>query len=159
VTTAPLINQPTLGEMIEERRLSLGLTKSEAARLAGVSRGTWHEVETGKRKNMLADTLNLFDKALNYDRGTLNRASRQPKATAQATAYQAASFISHTHGDDDLELRMQLVRLAMTMTSEEVRRTLHLVDEFREWARAELSDRNEQRESSGDRRTERGERE
>src|SRR3982750_1873684 len=136
--------------MIEERRLSLGLTKSEAARLAGVSRGTWHEVETGKRTNMLADTLNLFDKALAYERGTLNKDSRpRPKNTP--------TFISHTHGDDeDLELRMQLIRLAMTMTGEEVRRTLHLVDECREWVRAELSNRNEeQRETSGDRPTQR----
>src|SRR5438045_2192193 len=74
--TAAQTSQASLGAIIEERREQLGLTKSEAARLAGVSRGTWHAVETGQRTNMLADTLNLFDKALKLERGTLRRASR-----------------------------------------------------------------------------------
>lgn len=144
MTAAPQVNQPTLGEIIEERRLQLGLTKSEAARLAGVSRGTWHEVETGKRANMLADTLNLFDKALGYERGTLRQATRpQPMSDLVPRTPAPAVFISHSH-DEDLELRMQLVRLAMTMTGDEVRSAIHVVEGLQRLVRAELSTRDDE---------------
>lgn len=124
MTAAPLVNQPSLGELIEQKRESLGLTKSEAARLAGVSRGTWHEVESGKRTNMLANTLNLFDKALGYERGTLRRLSRgdpRPTETPPTTV-----FLAHSADPDDV-LRMQLIRYVMTMTSDDVRTILLMV--------------------------------
>lgn len=66
----------SLGALIKNRRLELGLTKSEAARRANVSRGTWHEVENGTRTNMMPDTLLLIDGALNWEPGTLSRLSR-----------------------------------------------------------------------------------
>ena len=107
VTTNIDPHPQTLGEIIEARRLELGLTKSAAARLAGVSRGTWHEVEGDKRTNMLADTLNLFDVALRWDRGTLRRISR-PLATSTP--------------NDDSALRQRLATYADTLSIEQVRR-------------------------------------
>ena len=78
----------TLSELIEERRVKLGLTKAEAARRAGVSRGTWHEVESGKRTQTLAGTLALFDSALEYRQGTLRDKARgiEPGPDAEMTA-------------------------------------------------------------------------
>lgn len=42
------MNPEALGAFIEERRLYLNLTKSEAAHRAGLSRRTWHEIEAGR---------------------------------------------------------------------------------------------------------------
>jgi transcriptional regulator with XRE-family HTH domain len=120
VTAAPKVNQPTLGEMIEEKREALGLTKSEAARLAGVSRGTWHEVESGKRTNMLAGTLDLFDKALGYERGTLRSVSRTgqlPEPVAQSPLRVQVTSTGPLELTN-LELRMQLINAAMTMADD-----------------------------------------
>lgn len=143
--------------MIEERRLQLGLTKSEAARLAGVSRGTWHEVESGKRVNMLADTLNLFDKALGYERGTLRQAGRPKPPPGSPVQVQ---YLGNGPPDEDMKLRFHLIQLAMTMTSDEVRNVMMLLlvdhrhndlaEEIRRLVRAELTQQNE-RENQGDR--------
>jgi transcriptional regulator with XRE-family HTH domain len=57
--------------LIEERRHLLGLSKSEAARRAGINRGTWHEVEIGTRTNIMPDTLNQIEAALEWAPGTL----------------------------------------------------------------------------------------
>ena len=56
--------EPTLGTLVEARREELGLTKSEAARQAGISRGTWHEIETGKRQQVQPDKLNSVARVL-----------------------------------------------------------------------------------------------
>jgi DNA-binding XRE family transcriptional regulator len=53
----------TIGQIVEQRRLDLGLTKAAAARRAGVSRGTWHELESGHRPNMQPDTMHQIDVA------------------------------------------------------------------------------------------------
>lgn len=95
---------PNLGAIIGERRESLGLTKSEAARRAGLSRGTWHGVESGQRTNMLAGTLDLFDQALAWERGTLRSLSSGRRVAA----------------GDQTAGRRRLVELAATMTPEQV---------------------------------------
>ncbi|MER7167278.1 helix-turn-helix transcriptional regulator [Micromonospora sp. NPDC000207] len=42
--------RPTLGELVRARRESLGLSQNDAADMAGVSRGTWANVEADARK-------------------------------------------------------------------------------------------------------------
>lgn len=133
VTAEPMEQTPrTLGEVIEDRRQQLGLTKSKAARLAGVSRGTWHEVESGKRTHMLADTLNLFDKALGYERGTLRNLGKAPKPVPTVPA----------GSDDENELRMQLVRYAMTQPLQEIRNLTAIITERAQgdddWLRSQI---------------------
>ncbi len=63
----------SLAEYIRRRRVELDLTKAEAARRAGVSRRTWHEVEAGDRTTSTAVTLAQFDQALQLPEGTLWR--------------------------------------------------------------------------------------
>jgi len=95
-----------LGQFIEQTREDLGLTKSEAARLAGVSRGTWREVESGSRTQMLADTLNLMDKALGLSRGTLRAKARElngtdiPASRATGDLLLETSLVQDVVGDD-----------------------------------------------------------
>jgi DNA-binding XRE family transcriptional regulator len=72
----------TLGQRVEARRIELGLTKSAAARRAGVSRGTWYEVETDRRQDLHPDTYFAIDRALEWDRGTA-RAHAQPSSFAE----------------------------------------------------------------------------
>lgn len=61
----------SLGNFIRDRRVALDITKSDAARRAGVSRRTWHEVEEGTRATSTAVTLACFDQALQLPEGTL----------------------------------------------------------------------------------------
>jgi transcriptional regulator with XRE-family HTH domain len=60
-----------IGLTIRERRIALDLTKAEAARRAGVSRRTWHEIEDGLRSTSSAETLGLIDQVLGLPDGTL----------------------------------------------------------------------------------------
>jgi transcriptional regulator with XRE-family HTH domain len=128
-----------LGEIIEQRRLELGLTKSEAARLAGVSRGTWHEVEAGRRTNMLADTLNLFDKALGWERGTLRRRSRpldgRPDLVYTTTEGRDVIIEMKTQqpwqepssDDETIKHRQRLASMAITLPSWQVHRVMQFI--------------------------------
>ena len=80
-TTEPsdqTVPRPSLGKLIEERRHQLGLSKSAAARLAGINRGTWHEVEIGTRMNMLPDTLNQIEATLQWEPGTIYKFLNTP---------------------------------------------------------------------------------
>lgn len=61
----------SLGDFIRERRITLDISKAEAARRAGVSRRTWHEVEEGTRSNVTQLTLSQIDQALQLEEGTL----------------------------------------------------------------------------------------
>jgi transcriptional regulator with XRE-family HTH domain len=60
----------SLGSTMRERRKQLGLNISAAARVAGLSRGTWHEIETGRRTNPDPATHLRIDKALDWTPGT-----------------------------------------------------------------------------------------
>ena len=60
-----------IGLTIRERRIALDLTKAEAARRAGVSRRTWHEIEDGLRSTSSAETLGQIDQVLDLPEGTL----------------------------------------------------------------------------------------
>lgn len=51
-------------EKIRSRRERIGLTQSEAAERAGVSRQRWNDVESGRKKNIELDTLDAIAKAL-----------------------------------------------------------------------------------------------
>jgi transcriptional regulator with XRE-family HTH domain len=112
-----------LGAIIEQRRLELGLTKSEAARLAGVSRGTWHEVEAGRRSNMLANTLNLFDKALGWERGRLHELTRPLEGRPDLVATEGRH--SAVDGGDE---RQRLASLLVSMPVERVEQLLKLLE-------------------------------
>jgi hypothetical protein len=59
------------GEVVEARRVQLGLSKSEASRRAGLTRGTWHEVESGVRRELQPLTYNRVDETLGWESGTL----------------------------------------------------------------------------------------
>lgn len=141
VTSQTAATTPSLGEIIKERRLELGLTKSEAARRAGVSRGTWHEIEADRRAQMLAGTLALFDSALSLERGTLRRLSTRGQRPGADLLFEAEvpttkTLIAHSH-TPDVEIyttdnatawRRRLVSLAATMNADEVRRVVEFIE-------------------------------
>jgi transcriptional regulator with XRE-family HTH domain len=93
----------SLGQYIRDRRVALDLTKSEAARRAGVSRRTWHEVEEGQRETSMAVTLNQFDQALQLPEGTLYAMTAR-SASRQAEALRARAVeLVHLMTTDELE--------------------------------------------------------
>lgn len=61
---------------MKSRREDLGLTVVDAAELAGLSRSSWHELESGRRKTTFGDTLERIDDALQWERGTLRKVVR-----------------------------------------------------------------------------------
>jgi transcriptional regulator with XRE-family HTH domain len=82
--------------------VALDITKSEAARRAGVSRRTWHEVEEGLRAHSTAVTLAQFDQALQLPEGTLYA------MTARSSNYQIEA------------LRQRAIDLVRLMTTGEL---------------------------------------
>ena len=122
----------SLGEYIRDRRVALDITKSEAARRAGVSRRTWHEVEEGQRTASTAVTLSQFDQALQLPEGTLY-------------AMTARSTSQRTEG-----LRQRAAELVRAMTTEELEafvesNGIHTVRDMFDQLRADIAElRSEQ---------------
>lgn len=92
-----------LGRYIAQRRIALDLSKSEAAKRAGVSRRTWHEVEEAQRGSSTALTLAQFDQALQLPEGTL---------------YAMSSKSAHQQTE---ALRQRAIALVRSMTTNELR--------------------------------------
>ena len=78
MTTATRLESDEIGAMIRRARLAKDMTKADAARAAGVSRRTWHEIEEGQRVGTTARTLACFDQALGFDEGTLWALTSRP---------------------------------------------------------------------------------
>lgn len=91
-----------IGEQIRDARLRADLTKAEAARRAGVSRRTWHEIEEGTRPASSAETLVQFDQVLGFPEGTLFA------MTARSTSIRIEG------------LRQQAIDLVKLMSSDEL---------------------------------------
>lgn len=56
---------------LKQRRLELGLTMLEVAKIVGVSEATISRYESGNIKNMRRDRINKYAKALNVDASLL----------------------------------------------------------------------------------------
>ena len=55
-------------EVMENRRVALGLSQHEAARRAGLTgRQRWHNIESGRNANVTVGTLDRIAKALDCD--------------------------------------------------------------------------------------------
>jgi transcriptional regulator with XRE-family HTH domain len=108
------VNEAELGRYIEQKREDLGLTKAAAARAAGVSRSTWHEIEAGRRLNILAETLHKFDRALGLDHDHLRRKLNPPP---------------EPDGESD-DPRWTLVKLVMAMSADDAARWAEAMRRF-----------------------------
>jgi len=85
---ADIVVRPTLAELVTRRREELGLTKSELARRANVTRSTIHEVENGSRLKLQPATYRHLDEALEWLPGTLQR------MTASTLVVEAKSMVA-----------------------------------------------------------------
>lgn len=102
MTTTALGGQATaIGLMVRDRRIALDLTKAEAARRAGVSRRTWHEIEDGLRATSSAETLAQIDQVLGLPDGTLfAMTSRSAHDRVEALRQQAIDVIRLMSSDE-----------------------------------------------------------
>lgn len=112
-TSPPDTRPGVLASIIRERRLELGLSKSAAARKAGVDRGTWHDIENGTRTNMQPVTLNQIDVALDWEVGHLRRLARP---------------LDSPQDDVEEQLRRKLIALAGSLSGDKLRQAVDLVD-------------------------------
>lgn len=121
--------QTPLGHAIEERRRDKGWTIAKAAREAGVSRGTWHELESGTRMNAMPETMNLIESALEMPAGSLRRTIR-PLTDEQVGL--AADGIVRAEQTSALEAntyrRRMLVGHAAQLNDDMLRKVLHFID-------------------------------
>jgi transcriptional regulator with XRE-family HTH domain len=121
----------SLADFIRNRRVELDITKSEAARRAGVSRRTWHEVEEGIRITSTAVTLAQFDQALQLLPGTLfslttRSVNRQAESLRQRahdlvramTTDELEYFISHRGTETVPQLLRELTEEHRRLTRE-----------------------------------------
>lgn len=102
MTTAQIGGAATaIGLMVRERRIALDLTKAEAARRAGVSRRTWHEIEDGQRATSSAETLAQIDQVLDLPEGTLfAMTSRSAHDKIEALRQQAIDLVRLMSSDE-----------------------------------------------------------
>lgn len=100
-TALPDSHASLLATFVRERRLELGLSIAGAARKAGVDRGTWYDIESGTRTNMLPATLNRIDKALDWELGHLRRLARP---------------LEGQEGDYEDQLRRKLIAFAGSLS-------------------------------------------
>jgi transcriptional regulator with XRE-family HTH domain len=63
----------TAGEVVRARREELGLTKTELARRAHVTRSSIHEIELGQRAHLQERTVRRLEEALELPPGELQR--------------------------------------------------------------------------------------
>src|SRR4029453_2636957 len=90
-----------IGDEIREARVRLDMTKAEAARRAGVSRRTWHEIEEGTRVASSAETLALFDQVLGFDDGHLfSMTSRSATARIETLRRQGREILKLMSSDE-----------------------------------------------------------
>lgn len=85
MTTQEVVDESPLATAVKQRREDLGLTIVDASQRARLSRSSWHEIESGRRRSTFGDTLERIDEALELNRGTLRRIVREANANARAT--------------------------------------------------------------------------
>lgn len=90
-----------LSTYIEARRKHLGLTKVDAADIAGVSRRTWNEVEAGARAHPSPATLARMDRALGIREGTLYALSSRSRFDRIEQLRRAAAYLFRTMSTTD----------------------------------------------------------
>jgi transcriptional regulator with XRE-family HTH domain len=120
-------DEPT-GQIIHDRRVFLDLSKNEAARRAGVSRRTWHEIEEGRRLRVSELTLRQIDQILGFEEGTLwatMKPANQPSIEAlrteaigllrMMTAPELRDFIEDCQGTSTLRAEVAAMRAELAV--------------------------------------------
>lgn len=118
-----------LAAVVREQRLARRLTMKRAAELAGIGRSTWYAIESGKRTETYAGTLDKIDMVLELAPGTLRAiveakpappgnvlAMRQRLAMHASTLTPAAlsaalAFIEHPDTADAAALQAIIIEL------------------------------------------------
>lgn len=73
----------TLGEAVQQRRKERRLSQAAAAKLAGISRQAWQEIESGKRRGS-PETWTQMERVLEIKPlGTLAAMAKRPASEAQ----------------------------------------------------------------------------
>jgi len=120
---------------VESRREWLGISKSEAAKRAGISRSAWHAIEAGTTQHPQTRTLPRIDAALEAQRGTARRIQLEEieswdegarwdmgaawDSVGSSWVAEVKTTVSAVEAD-----RGKLMQLAVTMSAEHLRQVL-----------------------------------
>src|SRR3989338_822675 len=78
-------NRSELGKFIRARRIKLGLSQIEAAKLGGIRQTEWSEKETGKRPRLSAKRVAVFSEVLRCEPSQLEALNPEKKQTESKT--------------------------------------------------------------------------
>jgi transcriptional regulator with XRE-family HTH domain len=112
----------SLATKLRERREELGLSKVEAARRAGISRTTWHELEEGMRDGAHVGTLRQIAAALEMPADKLGVKVNVDGFVVRDDGTMSVSeakkvFVSHASEDT---ARLEMIRLALELPLRQV---------------------------------------
>lgn len=118
----PVADEQTIAEMVRGRRRSLGLTQTQAAELAGITRHTWGRVELGHVRGR-EDTLERMEAALQMRPGILVSLGAMPVGDDLAAIRN--KLLDHLRQMNTRPQLERMLRDAVRIRAEELLAELH----------------------------------
>lgn len=100
---------------LKQRRLELGLTMLEVAKIVGVSEATISRYESGNIKNMRRDRINKYAKALNIDASLLidevewDKEAEEFEKALQSDSEWLKKYLSERFSDEEVPTAYELI--------------------------------------------------
>lgn len=123
---------------LKQRRLELGLTMLEVAKIVGVSEATISRYESGNIKNMRRDRINKYAKALNVDASLLidefawDKAAEEFEKQLSADSKWLKKYLSERFSDEDVSTAYELIIQLPQFNKEGLIKILERMDELSE---------------------------
>lgn len=123
---------------LKQRRLELGLTMLEVAKIVGVSEATISRYESGNIKNMRRDRINKYAKALNVDASLLidefawDKAAEEFKKQLSDDSKWLKKYLSERFSDEDVSTAYELIIQLPQFNKEGLIKILERMDELSE---------------------------
>lgn len=123
---------------LKQRRLELGLTMLEVAKIVGVSEATISRYESGNIKNMRRDRINKYAKALNVDASLLidefawDKAAEEFKKQLSDDSIWLKKYLKERFSDEDVSTAYELIIQLPQFNKEGLIKILERMDELSE---------------------------
>lgn len=123
---------------LKQRRLDLGLTMLEVAKIVGVSEATISRYESGNIKNMRRDRINKYAQALSIDPTLLlnevewDKAAEEFEKGLQSDSEWLKKYLSERFSDEDVSTAYELIIQLPQFNKEGLIKILERMDELSE---------------------------
>ena len=123
---------------LKQRRLELGLTMLEVAKIVGVSEATISRYESGNIKNMRRDRINKYAKALNIDASLLidevewNKEAEEFEKKWKADSEWLKKYLSERFSEEDVSTAYELIEQLPKFNKDGLIKIIERMDELSE---------------------------